>query len=162
MRSMLFAPGDKPAILLKSLVSEADAVIWDLEDAVAPAAKASARAAVAASLRGLEGAQVPVVVRINAPGAGMLGDDLDQVVIHGLHGVLLAKTESAADVHRLDRELARLERARGIAEGATRVYCLVETCLGITNAFAIASASPRVDAPVAARARQLLRASGRR
>lgn len=146
VRSILFAPADKPAMLRKSLDAGADAVIWDLEDAVAPSGKDAARAAIGEALSALSGPHVPIVVRINALGANTLTDDLERVVTAGLHAVLLPKVESASEIERLDRELTRRERAAGLAEGAIGIHCLIESCLGILNAHAVASASRRVQA----------------
>jgi len=143
---MLFSPGDRPAMLRKSLDARADVVIWDLENAVAPSAKDTARAAIGEALRTLPVSHVPIAVRINAMGESMLTDDLEQVVVPGLHAVVLSKTESASELDLLDRELVRLEHASGIAEGSTRVYCQLETCLGVVNAYSVASASNRVEA----------------
>jgi citrate lyase subunit beta/citryl-CoA lyase len=143
---MLFAPGNKERMLQKSLGAGADSVIWDLEDAVALAEKDSARAAVGAALRSLPQQHVPIVVRINAVSANMLEADLANIVKPGLHGVLLPKAESASDVHELERSLARLEKANGLAQGAIKIRCILETCLGVLNAYAVAIASSRIEA----------------
>ena len=143
---MLFAPGNKPKMLQKSLQAGADSLIWDLEDAVAMAEKDSARTTIGAALRSLSQEHVPVFVRINAISTGMLEADLAQIVTPGLYGVLLPKAEFAFDVHELERSLARLEKANGLAPGAIKVRCILETCLGVLNAYEVASASARMEA----------------
>ena len=95
---MLFVPGDKEKLLLKSLGLGADAVIWDVEDAVAPAEKETARAAIGRALGAAPAKHVPIWVRINALGCNMLEADLKQVVRPHLSGVLFSKTESAEQV----------------------------------------------------------------
>jgi citrate lyase subunit beta/citryl-CoA lyase len=142
---MLFVPGNKPKMLEKSLAAGADALIWDVEDAVSPAEKPAARATIGQALQALPQQHVPIFVRINAVGTKMLQADLAEIVRPGLYGVLLPKAESAADVQRLEGELARLEKARGLAEGAIKIRCIVETCLGALNAYAVATASPRME-----------------
>jgi citrate lyase subunit beta/citryl-CoA lyase len=143
---MLFAPGDKQKMIVKSLSAGADSVIWDLEDAVALAEKDSARATIGAALQELPQAHVPIVVRINAVSTNMLEADLANIVKPGLHGVLLPKAESAAEVHALERALTRMEKANGLAEGAIKMRCILETCRGVLNACEVAAASSRVEA----------------
>jgi len=145
-RSMLFAPGDKPAMLRKSLQAGADAVIWDLEDAVAPSAKGDARLALGDALQSLPTQHVPIVVRINALPANMLDDDLAPIVRSDLHAVLLPKAERAEDIRHLDQALDRLERGAGLPDRAIQIHCLIETCAGVVNACSIATASPRIQA----------------
>ena len=144
-RTMLFVPGDKEKLLLKSLGLGADAVIWDVEDAVAPAEKETARAAIGRALATAPAIHVPIWVRINALGCNMLEADLKQVVRPHLSGVVFSKTESAEQVQELDSSLSRLERENGLAEGTIKINCLVETCLGVLHAYAAATASPRVE-----------------
>lgn len=144
-RTMLFVPGDKEKLLLKSLGLGADAVIWDLEDAVVPAEKETARAAVGRALGAAPAIHVPIWVRVNALGCNMLEPDLKQVVRAHVSGVVLPKTESAEQVQALDSTLSRLERANGLAEGTIKINCLFETCLGVLHAYAAATASRRVE-----------------
>jgi len=144
MRTMLFVPGDKEKLLLKSLGLGADAVIWDVEDAVALPQKETARAAIGAALAAAPAKHVPIYVRINALCCGMLEADLGRIVQPQLCAVLFSKAESAEQVRELDSALGRFERASGLAEGAIKINCLIETCLGVVHAYSIATACPRV------------------
>ena len=146
MRSMLFVPGDKEKMLLKSLASGADSVIWDLEDAVALKEKQTARATICKTLQNIQSAHVPIYIRVNSLGTNMLDVDLDSVVQQGVYGILFPKAESSSQVKELDSILSRVEKQRGLPEDSVKVQCLLETCLGIIHAYAIASASPRVEA----------------
>ncbi|MGD0972491.1 MAG: CoA ester lyase [Candidatus Korobacteraceae bacterium] len=146
MRSMLFVPGDKEKMLLKSLALGADSVIWDLEDAVALTEKQTARATICKTLQNIQSAHVPIYIRVNSLGTNMLDVDLDSVVQQGVYGILFPKAESSSQVKELDSILSRVEKQRGLPEGSVKVQCLLETCLGIIHAYAIASASPRVEA----------------
>jgi citrate lyase subunit beta/citryl-CoA lyase len=143
---MLFVPGDKEKMLLKSLALGADSVIWDLEDAVALTEKQTARATICKTLQNIQSAHVPIYIRVNSLGTNMLDVDLDSVVQRGVHGILFPKAESSSQVKELDSILSRVEKQRGLPEGSVKVQCLLETCLGIIHAYAIASASPRVEA----------------
>ncbi|VFR31965.1 Hydroxymethylglutaryl-CoA lyase [plant metagenome] len=98
LRSLLFVPGNRPERFGKALASGADAVILDLEDAVAPAAKPKARDAVAAFLAGPRGGRV--FVRINPLDGDSADEDLAAAV--GADGIVLPKAEGAESVRRLD------------------------------------------------------------
>jgi len=137
-RSFLFVPGDRPERLAKALASAADAVILDLEDAVAPAAKPAARAALAQHWPGLSGAERQrLLVRVNAVPTPGHGDDLDLLEgLPGLAGLMLAKAESAAQLQPLASRLPGLpllpliESAQGLLQlpaiaGAPQVLRLV-------------------------------------
>lgn len=99
LRSLLFVPGDRPDRMEKALGLGADALILDLEDAVAPGQKDAARAAVAAFLG--HARTLPLFVRVNPLDSGLCEDDLAAVVSARPDGLLLPKSESAADVARL-------------------------------------------------------------
>ena len=118
LRSFLFAPGNHARRVEKALSLDADAVILDLEDAVATAEKPAAREAVAASFarqrRGL------LYVRVNAVDTEFCYGDLVAIVRPGLDGIILPKVESAAGLATIDWLLAQLERERGLAAGRHR------------------------------------------
>lgn len=123
MRTLLFVPADRPDRFEKALASGADAVIVDLEDAVAPEAKAFAREELARWLH--PGRRV--LVRINAPGTDGFDADLSILKLPGVRGVVLPKAEHARDVRRV------------AASTAGVVLPLIETALGMRNAYTIAS-----------------------
>ena len=120
-RTILFVPGNKEKMLAKSLASGADALVWDLEDAVALSEKDLARATVGNALRNLDSNAKPVYVRINSVAAGMLEDDLTAIVHRGLYGVMLSKAESPAQVRQLEQALNVLEKTRGLADGGINI-----------------------------------------
>jgi citrate lyase subunit beta/citryl-CoA lyase len=125
MRSMLFVPGDRPERFEKACASGADGVIVDLEDAVAPQAKAEARERLAQWLS----PQRDVFVRINAPRSPWFEADLRLVRLPGVRGVVLPKAERVEDIE---------EVAAASASG--RVLPLIETALGVHLAVALAAA----------------------
>lgn len=128
-RSYLFVPGDRPERFDKARAAGAGQVILDLEDAVAPEAKARSRDAIAGWLR----ADRPVVLRINAAGTPWFDADLSLAAHPGVAAVMLPKAEEAAS-------LARVAAAAPQAA----LLPLVETALGIASLAAIAR-SPRVQ-----------------
>ena len=119
LSSLLFAPGDSERKCVRALASAADAVILDLEDSVAPAAKEAARAAVAALLPGC--ARPGVVVRVNPPGTPWYFADLAAVVPRRPAAIMLPKCTGAADLGVLGHHLEALETAAGLPVGAIGV-----------------------------------------
>ena len=128
-RSFLFAPGNHARRVEKAFTLGADAVILDLEDAVAVAEKVAARASVAAALRKPRSCRG--YVRVNAMGTPYCYGDLVAVVGEGVDGIVLPKVESAADLHAIDWLIANLERERGIAEGTLDLMPIIETAAGM-------------------------------
>jgi citrate lyase subunit beta / citryl-CoA lyase len=135
-RSYLYVPGSDARMIEKALRSEADAVVLDLEDAVAANRKHLAREQVLAALRG--GSNKPIVVRVNAVRSGLLEADLSAIAGPWLAAVRVPKVESPEDV----RHVADL-LARNACD--TAIQCLIESALGVENAFAIARAHERVS-----------------
>ena len=103
LRSLLFVPGDRPDRMEKALGSGADALILDLEDAVAPSAKANARWHVGRFLEAHAGANL--WVRMNPLDGPEADKDLAAVLPHHPHGVVLPKAEGGASVAELGRRL---------------------------------------------------------
>lgn len=99
LRSLLFVPGDRPDRMEKALASGADALILDLEDSVALARKAEARAAVVTFLRG--GHAIPLVVRVNPLGSAFINDDVVAITAARADAIMLPKAEGAASIHAL-------------------------------------------------------------
>ncbi len=123
MRSMLFAPGDSEKKIAKAIASGADAVIFDIEDAVAPANKASARALVADTLAATPPAAraTRYWVRVNPFDTGLTLGDLAAIVPHAPDGIIQPKTDGPEDVRRLSHYIDALEAAHGIAAGSIRI-----------------------------------------
>ncbi|MEJ1977322.1 MAG: CoA ester lyase [Acetobacteraceae bacterium] len=129
LRSLLFAPGDSERKAAKAIASEADGVILDLEDSVAPPAKETARAMVAAMLP-VE--QRPVVVRVNPRGTPWYLADLAAVVPGRPAAILLPKCTGPDDLAALDHHIEALEAAHHLPIGGIGVLLLVtETALSL-------------------------------
>jgi citrate lyase subunit beta/citryl-CoA lyase len=132
LRALLFAPGDSPRKIEKALGSAADGVILDLEDAVAPANKADARAALARLLRERPGAGAGIVVRVNPRETSRYLEDLAAIVPGRPAGIMLPKCAGPEDLAVLDHHLEALEAASGQRRGAIEVIALVaETASGV-------------------------------
>jgi citrate lyase subunit beta/citryl-CoA lyase len=142
LRSFLFAPGNHARRVEKALTLDADAVILDLEDAVATAEKPATRELVAAAFgrprRGL------LYVRVNAVDTPFCYGDLVAIVRPGLDGVILPKVESAAGLATIDWLLAQLERDRGLPQGSVDLIPIIETARGLAGLAAILGAGTRV------------------
>ena len=138
-RSVLYIPGSKERALQKAKTLSSDAIIFDLEDSVAPAEKASAREVLAEALSGGGYGPRSGMVRINGFESDWTADDLAVIGATEPEAVLLPKVNTAADIQRLEAMLdAMPETAK------TRIWAMMETCEGVLNALEIASASPRM------------------
>ena len=123
-RSWLFAPGDSQRKMDKAVAGPADAVIFDLEDAVVPEARPEARALVRGMLDRPGLARERLWVRIN-PLEGAALDDLAAIMPGRPAGIMAPKVRGRADLDRLDHYLTAFEAANGIAQGTTQVIALV-------------------------------------
>jgi len=141
-RSLLFAPASNARMVGKALDSVADAVILDLEDAVAPGRLHEARATVAAATRREDGPLL--TVRVNHPSRGMLAEDVAAAVATAPAAIMLPKAEYAADVRVLAECLDAAERASGLEPMSIAIIPLIESGLGLHHCFDIGAASPRV------------------
>ena len=146
LRSMLFLPGNNPNLLINGNCLGADAVIFDLEDAVAPAEKDAARILVRNTLKYMDFTGIGRIVRINSIDTPFWKKDLDQILPYKPDLILLPKTSCAADILEADRYITELEQKLGFSENTVGLMALIETALGVENAFSIASAARRVKA----------------
>ena len=148
VRSWLYVPGQRERMVVKSFELPADAVIYDLEDAVPIAEKQAARDLLTRVLGGRDTANAPRrYVRVNHPSrASVFAADLACAVGLSVEGIGVPKVETPDEVRHVDETLAGLERERGLAEGSTRIMLLIESPLGLLNAYAIAASSPRIIA----------------
>jgi citrate lyase subunit beta/citryl-CoA lyase len=156
LRSMLYAPATAERLLARIFDAGADAVILDLEDAVAASAKATARQRVALLLAERHtpspgspaarrsAAAVPLFVRVNGLRSGLTRDDLVAIIWPGLSGVKLPKVESADEVRQVGQWLSQLEPERGLRDGSVTIMASIESAAGVEYAAAIAAAADRV------------------
>jgi citrate lyase subunit beta/citryl-CoA lyase len=138
-RSMLYMPGSNTRALEKGRGLPADALILDLEDAVAPDAKVEARGNIAEALKAGGYGKREIIVRVNGLDTPWGKDDVAALATSGADALLLPKVESAAMVS----ELEGLMRDAGAPDGLA-IMCMMETPRGILNADEIAGASQRL------------------
>jgi citrate lyase subunit beta/citryl-CoA lyase len=145
MRSKLFVPGCRPELFAKALAGEADAISFDLEDAVPYDAKAAARDAVAACLSSdsARASGKVLIVRINAADSAHFADDLAVIASAGADMINLPKAESAQAVRDAVAALEAVEAAQGVTNAAA-LLLNIETPRGLREAASIAAAHARV------------------
>ncbi|HLI10448.1 MAG TPA: CoA ester lyase [Alphaproteobacteria bacterium] len=138
-RSVLYMPGSNARAIEKARSLPADGLILDLEDAVAPDAKASAREQIAAALKqGGYGAR-ELIVRMNGLETPWGAADIAMIARSGADAILVPKVESAAMIHDVERRLGEAGAPASLA-----IWCMMETPLGMLHAEAIAGASRRI------------------
>lgn len=144
-RSMLFLPGNSPNILLNADFLGSDSIILDLEDAVAPTEKDAARILVRNAITSL-GYTREVIVRINPVESPYWQKDLRAIIPVKPDMIMPTKVGCAADVKIVADFITQLEKEFGMEEGGVKIIPLIETALGVENAYEIASADSRVTA----------------
>ena len=142
-RSRLYLPGSEPKYFINAGLHEPDAVILDLEDSVHTDEKDSARVLVRNTLRAVDFGAAERMVRINQLSLGY--QDLEEVVPEQPDVILIPKVEHARDVLEVDRKISEIETREGLKQPIW-LMPILESALGIENAFAIATASDRVCA----------------
>jgi citrate lyase subunit beta/citryl-CoA lyase len=138
-RSVLYMPGANERALEKAAGLPADALILDLEDAVAPDAKAEARDRVAAAAASGRYGPREVTIRVNGAGTPWHDDDLRAAAAAGPDAVVVPKVDSAAAVHAIERALEA-----GGAPDRTRIWAMLETPAAMLRAEEVCAASERL------------------
>lgn len=144
-RSLLYVPASAEKFIAKAHERGADAVILDLEDGVAPAAKPAARAGLPASVASVRRGGADVLVRINRP-LRLAVLDIAAAVAAGADGLVCPKITGADHVRLLSELVAESEAEAGRAIGAVRFVALIEDAAALAHAQAIAAADPRIVA----------------
>jgi len=142
-RSRLYLPGNTPKLAINAGLHSPDGIILDLEDSVAPAKKEEARFLVRNTLRALNFYGAERMVRINQIPKGL--DDLKFIVPHNVNLILVPKCESADQIHILEKEIAIISKASDVAQPIF-LMPIIESALGVVNAYEIATSSPNVVA----------------
>ncbi|MCS6801978.1 MAG: CoA ester lyase [Chloroflexota bacterium] len=145
IRSWLYAPGNNAKLLERAPQSEADAVIFDLEDSVPRGEKERARAMVAEAVAARAGSGGPLVfVRVNHPETGLTEAEVRAVVRPGLAGIRVPKMESARSVRLVADWVSDAEAAAGLPAGSVKLVLGIESAVGVWRAAEIAEADSRV------------------
>lgn len=142
-RSRLYLPGNEPKFFINAGLHQPDAIILDLEDSVSPDQKDAARLLVRNALRAVDFAGAERMVRINQLPLGLV--DLEEIVPQAPDLILIPKVESPEQVQEVDDAISRLQ-AEADMERDLWLMPILESALGIENAFEIGKTSPRVVA----------------
>ncbi len=135
LRTALFVPGNRPDRVDKAVKTSADAVIIDLEDAVALTEKEASRSKVRDKI--LEHAERKIIVRVNSLDSPFFQGDLTEVITGNLACLMVPKVESAAHVREINENLLKVEKEKGIVEGSVSIIPLIESAGAVQNIFQI-------------------------
>ena len=137
-RSRLYLPGNEPKFFVNAGLHSPDGIILDLEDSVSPAEKDAARLLVRNALRSVDFYGAERMVRINQLPKGL--DDLKYIVPNNVNVILIPKCESAKQIHQLEKEVEKIKKLHKV-QNEIFFMPIIESALGVINAFEIASAS---------------------
>ena len=141
--SRLYLPGNKPSMMINAGIHHPDGIILDLEDSVAPDRKMEARVLVRNALRQVRFYGAERMVRINQLPLGL--EDLEMVVPHHVQVILLPKCETKEQVMQVDETICSTLEKEGLTH-TVYLMPIIESCLGVENAFELATSSERVIA----------------
>jgi citrate lyase subunit beta / citryl-CoA lyase len=141
--SRLYLPGNTPSMMLNAALHSPDGIILDLEDSVAPEKKDEARILVRNALRQLDFCGAERMVRINQGKRGL--EDLAFVIPHNVNLILIPKCESASEIKAVADEIALLRKNHS-PENNVWLMPIIESAVGVENAYNIAVASPDIVA----------------
>lgn len=147
-RSLLFVPANNWRLLMSSLRTEADMIVIDMEDAVPIDDKETSRWFVKEFLENevRDVQNKSIYVRINGIASKLYEEDLEFVIRPNLGGIVIPKTESKNDVITIVHIIEKLEDKRGLNKGTIKIIPLIESAMGVENAFEIARSDDRVVA----------------
>ncbi len=137
-RSRLYVPGDQAKLIINAGLFKPDGIILDLEDSVAPSEKYATRFLVRNALREVDFYHTERMVRINQLPTGL--DDLDFIVPHGVHTILIPKCENAETVQEVESKIQELQ-IKYKTKDPVFLMPIIESALGVINAYNIAVAS---------------------
>ena len=143
-RTMMFVPGNNPAMVKDAGIYGADSIMFDLEDDVSMAEKDAARDLVYEALQTQDYGDAELVVRVNGQDTPYYANDVRAMVKAGIDVVRLPKAEDAEMVKKLDADITAAEKEFGREEGSTMLMAAIESAKGVINAYQIASASDRM------------------
>jgi len=145
-RTMLYIPGNNPAMLQQGSVYGADGVLLDLEDAVALNQKDAARILVSHMLRYISYDGCEVTVRVNHIDTPFGLEDLKQIVPLQPNAIRLPKVETVDEISRIVKVVEAIEDEHQLPHNQMKIHVMIETALGVQNVYDIAGYSPRIDA----------------
>lgn len=146
-RSLLFVPGHNDRFMEKSISSDADILLTDVEDSVQPTSnKQLARDIIVRFAKDGKYSGKLVFPRVNSPESGELISDITQLTINGINGFMYPKAKTGNDIYFFDKLLESIETQKGFPIGTFKIIPLIETAAAVLNAQDICTASNRVVA----------------
>lgn len=143
-RTMMFVPGNNPAMVKDAGIYGADSIMFDLEDSVSLSEKDAARVLVYEALQTQDYGNAELVVRVNGQDTEFYANDVKAMVKAGIDVIRLPKAESADMVKQLETDILAAEKEFGREEGSTHLMAAIESAKGVLNAPQIAAASDRM------------------
>lgn len=145
-RTSLYASASSPVNMIQAAFYEEDCLVYDLEDSVSAAEKDSARFLVCNALRYHRHKDKYVVVRVNGIYSEYIEEDLEAIVRARPDAIRIPKVEYGKEVKSIASRISEIEKKAGIEEGSIKLWCNIESYMGVLNAREIAMADPRVEA----------------
>lgn len=142
-RTMMFIPASNPGMIRDANLYGADSIMFDLEDSISLKEKDSSRFLIYQAIKTLDFGSTETVVRINDLQQGGR-DDIHAMVRAGIDVIRLPKTEKPEDVIAVEAVILEAETQCGREIGSTKIFTAIEGPLGVLNALAIATSSPRI------------------
>ncbi|RMC41500.1 citrate lyase subunit beta [Lactobacillus sp. ESL0233] len=141
-RTMMFVPGNNPSMIKDAGIYGADSIMLDLEDAVSLTEKDAARMLVYNAIKTVDFGGAEIVVRINGQDTPFYDEDVKAMVRAGVDVIRLPKTESAAMIQKLVKDMEVAEEEYGVEKGSIGVMAAIESAKGVLNSQKIATATP--------------------
>ena len=146
MRTSLYAGGTSPVKMIQAGFYNEDCLVYDLEDPVSAGEKDAARFLVYNAVKYQRPKDKYIIIRVNGLYSEELDEDLEASVRAQPDAIRLPKVEYANEGKRVDEKITAIEKKAGLPVGGVKLWCNIESYLGVLNAREIAKASPRVEA----------------
>lgn len=146
IRTSLYAGGTSPVRMIQAGFYNEDCLVYDLEDSVSAGEKDAARFLVCNAIKYQRPKDKYIVVRVNGIYSREMDEDLEAVVRAQPDAIRIPKVEYASEVAGIDQKITAIETKAGLPLGKIKLWCNIESYLGVLNAREIAKASPRVAA----------------
>lgn len=146
MRTSMYVGGTSPVKMIQAGFYNEDCLVYDLEDSVSAGEKDAARFLVYNAVKYQRPKDKYILIRVNGIYSKELDEDLEAAVRAQPDAIRIPKVEYASEVVRVDEKITAIEKKAGLPVGGIRLWCNIESYLGVLNAQEIAAASPRVAA----------------
>ena len=146
MRTSIYTGGTSPVKMIQAGFYQEDCIVYDLEDSVSAMEKDSARFLIFHLISQQRPKGKYVIVRVNGIYSKEIDEDLEAMVRAQPDAIRIPKVEYEEEVQKIDKKIADIERRAGIPIGQTKLWCNIESYMGVLHAREIAGASKRVVA----------------